>query len=59
MSNKIIEKYKNLYEACKKYPIIILSSRVGESPKVYREPNGYAKDGFIEVFYKGDNYEQR
>ena len=57
MSNKIIEKYKNLYEACKKYPKIILLSRVGESPKVYRKPNRYPKDGFVEVFCKGDNYE--
>lgn len=57
MSSKIIEKYKNLYEACKKYPKIILSSRVCESPKVYREPKGYAKDGFIEVFCKEENYE--
>ena len=50
MSNKIAEKYRELHEACKKYPKIVLSSRVGERPKIYREPNGYAKDGFVERF---------
>lgn len=52
MSNKIIEKYRDLYNACKKYPKIILSSRVGERPKLYKEPEGYAKDGFVEKFCK-------
>ena len=57
MSNKIIEKYKDLYEACKKIPQIVLSSNVEEKPKVYREPKGYAKDGFVEKFCKEENYE--
>lgn len=59
MNGKIIEKYKELHDACKKYPKINLSSRWGENPKPHEEPSGYAKDGFIEVFCveKGeDNY---
>lgn len=55
MSNKIIEKYKDLYEACKKYPKIVLSNKLNERPKVYREPKGYAKGGFIEKFCKEKN----
>ena len=50
MSGEIIEKYKELHEACKKYPKINLSSRCGEKPKLHKEQNNYAKDGFIEVF---------
>ena len=57
MSNKIIEKYKVLYEECRKYPKIVLSNRASERPRVYKEPKGYAKDGFIEKFCKDGNYE--
>lgn len=57
MSNEIAEKYRELHEACKKYPKIILSSRVGESPKLYKEQKDYAKDGFVEKFCKEENYE--
>lgn len=48
MSNIIIEKYKNLYEACKKYPKITLSSKWGKSSKSYEKTKQYAKDGFAE-----------
>ena len=44
----IIEKYKDLHEACLKYPKIIL----GNKPKKYKSPQGYAKDGFVERFCK-------
>lgn len=47
-NNRIIEKYKALNEACKKYPRINL----GRSMPSYEKEDirGYAKDGFIEVF---------
>ena len=48
MSNIIIEKYKNLYEACKKYPKITLSSKWGKSSKSYEKTKQYVKDGFVE-----------
>lgn len=47
----IIEKYKKLYEACSKHPEIILGG-AGNKPKIYKEPQGYAKDGFVEKFCK-------
>ena len=43
MSNKIIKKYRKLYEACKKYPPIILSNKIGEKPKFYKESKGYER----------------
>lgn len=44
MRGKIIEKYKELHEACKKYPKINLSSRWGENPKPHKEQNNYARE---------------
>lgn len=36
-SKTIIQKYQKLYEACSKYPTIVLGN-VGNKPKVYQEP---------------------
>lgn len=52
-----IEKYAKLYEACKKYPVIVLSSlekrgrtSTGKDINFYKEPEVRAKGGFIEKF---------
>ena len=50
-SKPIIKKYEKLHEACSKYPTIVLGN-AGNKPKVYQEPQGYAKDGFVEKFCK-------
>lgn len=44
-TKQIIEKYKELYLECLKYPRITL----GENG-VYKDPQGYAKGGFVEMF---------
>lgn len=51
MEKRIIDKYAELNEACKKYSAIELSS-VEERAKrrTYQKPKQYAKDGFIEKF---------
>lgn len=64
MSNIIIKKYKNLYEACKKYPKITLSSKWEKSSKSYEKTKQYAKDSFAEESGGGivaeiSSYEER
>ena len=48
-TNSILEKFSKLHEACSKYPAIVLGT-VGNKPKIYKEPQGRAKNGFIEKF---------
>ena len=50
MSQRICEKYKNLYEACKKYPEIVLTNRPWCKAEIYQEPIPRSKNGFIEKF---------
>ena len=50
-SKSIIKKYEKLHEECSKYPRIVLGD-VDIKPKIYREPEGYAKNAFIEKFCK-------
>lgn len=51
MKNNIIKKYEDLNKECKKYPRINLGSLYqGYSMKIKPLEEGYAKDGFIEVF---------
>lgn len=50
-SKPIIKKYEKLYEECSKYPEIVLGDEEN-NPKIYKEPKGYAKNGFIEKFCK-------
>ena len=50
-SKLIIKKYQKLYEECSKYPRIVLGDEENKT-KIYKEPEGYAKNGFIEKFCK-------
>lgn len=50
-SKPIIKKYQKLYEECSECPRIVLGD-VDSKPEIYREPEGYAKNGFIEKFCK-------
>lgn len=50
-TNSILKRFSKLHEACSRYPIIVLGT-VGNKPKIYKEPQGRAKDGFIEKFCK-------
>ena len=50
-TNSILERFSKLHEACSRYPTIVLGT-VGNKPKIYKEPQGRAKDGFIEKFCK-------
>lgn len=50
-TKSIIENFSKLNEACSMYPTIVLGT-VGNKPKIYKEPKGYAKDGFIKKFCK-------
>lgn len=47
----IIEKYRDLHEACLKNPVIILGNEE-KRPKKYKEIDECAKGGFIEKFCK-------
>ena len=49
--NSVLERFSKLHEACSRYPTIVLGT-VGNKPKIYKEPQGRAKDGFIEKFCK-------
>ena len=49
--NSILERFSKLHEACSRYPTIVLGT-VGNKPKIYKEPQGHAKDCFIEKFCK-------
>lgn len=49
-SQQIAAKYPELAEACSKNPKKVLQVR--EEPKLYKPPQGYAKDGFVEKFCK-------
>lgn len=58
MENRIIERYAELNKVCRQYPKIELLSvedrggyvkRVRQS-NIYRKPQGYAQDGFVEKF---------
>lgn len=58
MEKKIAEKYAKLYEACNRYPEIVLSSveerggylQHNKNAKLYVQPTRRAKNGFIERF---------
>lgn len=58
MEKKISEKYNKLYEACHRYPEIILlseeerrgCSQKNKSAELYIPPKARAKNGFIEKF---------
>ena len=50
-TNSILERFSKLHEACSMYPTIVLGT-VGNKPKIYKEPQLHAKDGFIEKFCK-------
>ena len=50
-TNSILERFSKLHKACSRYPTIVLAT-IGNKPKIYKEPQGRATDGFIEKFCK-------
>ena len=50
-TKSILERFSKLHEACSRYPTVVLGT-IGNKPKIYKEPQGHAKDGFIERFCK-------